>query len=364
MARFDVAILGAGPVGLIAALQIARSGRSVLVIAPPPAGPEEGRRIDAVPAAFLAFLADAGLSPAAVGADRLSAERHAAWETAIPQTSPAPKTAHVERPALEAALLAALRREHRATIQLVPRRLSRADGFDADRWGAGKVIDASGRTAVTASARVKPTKPWVARTFWMRRGRCKVAPEFAIASLPGGYAYRLGTASAMTAGVVGRGASIFGSASDIELHLRKSAPWLLEGLPSLARMTENKARPASVQWTQGHANLRIGDAALARDALSSQGIVTGTSEALLAAAWRDDGDLRRIRMRQVEQRRAHLMSLLGVIDRCRYADHPVWRDYRAFVAAHADAPLQSSAALRHGKVERVDVDPPAAMPTR
>jgi hypothetical protein len=119
-----------------------------------------------------------------------------------------------------------------------------------------------------------------------------------------------------------------------------------------------------VQWTDGHANLRIGDAALARDALSSQGIVTGTSEALLAAAWSDDRDLRRIRMRQQEQRRAHLMSLLDVIDRCRYADHPVWRDYRAFVAAHVDGPLQSSAALRHGKIERVDFDPSPAMPTR
>jgi len=50
-----------------------------------------------------------------------------------------------------------------------------------------------------------------------------------------------------------------------------------------------------------------------------------------------------------------------MIDRCRYADHLVWRDYRAFVAAHIDAdPPRATAALRGGRIERVEVDPSAA----
>jgi 2-polyprenyl-6-methoxyphenol hydroxylase-like FAD-dependent oxidoreductase len=360
MARFDVAILGAGAAGLTAALRIARSGRSVLLVAsrPPQAG--DGRRVDAVPARYLAFLAELGLPRDLVGADRAPAIRCAAWESVSPESSVGPATAHVERPALELALLALLRREHRATIRFEQQQFRQGDSLDAGRWGAGRLIDASGRATVTASKRVKPSRPWVARTFWTERARCKASAAFAITAMPDGYAYRLGTASTVTVGIVGRGASALGSPRAIECRLREAAPWFSEGLPALADMRANKAKPASVQWSEGCSGLRIGDAALARDALSSQGIVAATSEALLATAWDDDEDLQCIRARQYEQRCAHLASLLGTIDRCRYAAYPVWRDYRAFVAAHLDNdPPRTSAALRGGRIERVDVHPPA-----
>lgn len=47
---------------------------------------------------------------------------------------------------------------------------------------------------------------------------------------------------------------------------------------------------ASVQWTSGEVGRRVGDAALARDILSSQGIAGGISDALYAAAIRSYDD--------------------------------------------------------------------------
>ena len=354
MAYADVAVLGAGVAGLIAALRIARSGRSVVLVAPHPPQPGDARRVDAVPAQYLALLVDLGLPPNAVGAELAPPIRRAAWECAAPQSTPGPPTAHVERPTLELALLALLRREHRATIRFVPR-LRPGQNLAASGWRARKMIDASGRAALTAACLVQPPRPWVARTFATERARCEADAGFAIAALPDGYAYRLGTAATITVGAVGRGASVSGSPRDIECRLRRAAPWLIEGLPALTQMRANKAKPASVQWSQGP-GLRIGDAALARDALSSQGIATGSTEAMLAAAWDDEADLRSIHARQCEQRGAHLRSLLGTIERCRYADHPVWQDYRAFLTAHVESESpRMTAALRGGRLETVSI---------
>lgn len=354
MADADVAVLGAGVAGLIAALRFARSGRSVVVVAPHPPQPGDARRVDAVPAQYLALLVELGVPPNAVGAELAAPIRRAAWECATPRSTPGPRTAHVERPALELALLALLRREHRATICFAPR-LRPGQNLAASGWRAGKIIDASGRTAVTAGKLVQPPRPWVARTFATERARGEADAGFAIAALPDGYAYRLGTAANITVGIVGRGAGLSGSARDIECRLHRAAPWLIEGLPAFSEMRANKARPASVQWSEGP-GLRIGDAALARDALSSQGLVTGSAEAMLAAAWEDEADLQAIRARQDEQRRAHLRSLLGTIERCRYADHPVWQDYRAFIAAHVENERpRMTAALRGDRIETVSI---------
>ena len=76
-----------------------------------------------------------------------------------------------------------------------------------------------GMAAVTASRRVKPPAPWVARTFWAERAPSDVVTAFGIAALPDGYAYRLVTAATITVGVVGRGASVRGSPQDMILDL-------------------------------------------------------------------------------------------------------------------------------------------------
>lgn len=352
MRSFDVAVLGSGPVGLVAALRIARQGRSVIVATDHAPQREDARRVDAAPAEFAALLAELGIHPATVGIDRLHRVRHCAWENAAPCAFANRNSVHLERPALDLALFAALRRTDGTAIELG--KLPLGNPLAGKNWRARRVVDATGRAAVTARSRTHPAHPWVARTFWTHRAACEATEEFSIAAMPDGYAYRLGTASIMTFGLVGRGAIIAGSAASIELRVRAFAPWLLDGVPALAAMSAGSTKPASVQWSEGDAGLRIGDAALARDALSSQGIATGASEAIFAAAVGQEGDVELVRLRQQEQRQAHLQSLLRIVDRCLYAHFPLWRDYRAFIASQSEAePRVHSAAVRNERIQRV-----------
>jgi len=345
----DVAVLGAGPVGLIAALQVVRCGRTAIIVTRRLPRADDPPRTDAVPAGLVALLLELGIDPRRIGVDRLYDVRVATWESAAPTASPAAKTAHVERPALELALLDRLTGAHRVPIVLAPFRPP-ADGRAAgDGWRARILIDATGRAAVTAPHRQRPAPPWVGRTYWTPRRTCTADPAFAIAALPEGYAYRLGAASIMSLGIVGR---LAGAAETVERQVRAHAPWLLEGLPPLAGMRPGAAGPAGLQSTGIGPGLRIGDAALARDALSSQGLATGASEAMLAAAVRDDDDLELLRARQREQRQAHVAALLRTIDRCVWRASPSWSDYRAFVARQNDErPRSPTGALRGGRIE-------------
>ncbi|MHB8268214.1 geranylgeranyl reductase family protein [Bradyrhizobium sp.] len=348
--EFDVAVLGAGPVGLIAALQLSRSGRTVAIAANRLPAPDGARRVDAVPASFLALLVELGINPIGIGADRLHRTRASAWLSAAPQVSNGAATAHVERPALDVALLEAAMRAGcaiRSDFRLDAGKL-RGRG-----WTAKRLLDATGRCAVTASRRIHAPKPWVARIFQAPvdmhdRG-------FAIAQLPHGYVYRLGAASTLAFGVVGRRDAVAGSFSDIAQHLRARAPWMLEDLPRFAALRSTGACAASVQWSEGN-GLRIGDAALARDALSSQGIATGASEALQACAIDGEEDLASIIARQREQRQAHLRSLLGVLENGRFSDTPAWREYIDFVGSQLEpGNVEWTAALRGNRICRVDL---------
>jgi flavin-dependent dehydrogenase len=355
MREFDVAVLGAGPVGLIAALQLARQGESVVIVAKNLPRTDGPRRVDATPAAFLALLVDFGIHPASVGVDRLHSFRFSAWEAEQPVVSEGAKIAHLERPALDIALLERVR--HAGVPMLAP--FHRQEGGACGQgWQAQRVIDATGRAAVTASRLIRPPRPWVARTFWLSRARCDADPAFCIAALPDGYVYRLGGASTITLGITGRGAAISGSVSALEERLRSFAPWLLQGLPALADMHQGATCAASTQWSMDNSELRIGDAALARDALSSQGIAAGVSEALLAAAVANEDDVELIWERQREQRQAHMTSLLQLIDRSRYSHLPVWQDYRAFLARHVEATaLDTAVAFKGGRIARASVHP-------
>jgi 2-polyprenyl-6-methoxyphenol hydroxylase-like FAD-dependent oxidoreductase len=355
MRDFDVAILGAGAVGLIAALQTVRSGRTAIVVTRriPRAG--DPPRVDAVPAGLLALLLDLGIDPGRIGVDRLHEARVSAWETAAPSAAKAPLTAHVERPALELALLDRLVATGGVPIVRGPCGLPAQGGAAGDCWRARMVVDATGRRALTAARRQRPARPWVARTFWTPLQSCGAEPGFAIAALPDGYAYRLASRSIACLGVVGR-LAIAGTPAAIEDVVRSHASWLLDGLPALAAMRPGAAGAACVQWTETGGHLRIGDAALARDPLSSQGLATGASEAMLAAAVRDDRDRALLAARQREQRQVHFVSLLQAIDRCRHADAPPRLAYRAFVARQIGTPEHSStAALRGGRIEAVAV---------
>jgi hypothetical protein len=135
---------------------------------------------------------------------------------------------------------------------------------------------------------------------------------------------------------------------------------MIDDLPSLASLDEGRASTASVQWTTPSPStderrpLRIGEAALARDPLSSQGIATACSEALLVASIKDEADVTMFELRQAEQRHMHLVGLGQMLDGCRFSMEPIWRDYAEFVARHRSAPrFDSTAALQGGRLVHV-----------
>jgi flavin-dependent dehydrogenase len=111
-------------------------------------------------------------------------------------------------------------------------------------------------------------------------------------------------------------------------------------------MRAGKISSASVQWTRGKVGLRIGDAALAKDTLSSQGLASGISEALYAAALRKEEEQTLFSLRQIEQRQAHLNSLAHLIARCRFRQQEAWQQYAGFIAARINQGPQVEAALR------------------
>src|SRR5206468_3131260 len=112
------------------------------------------------------------------------------------------------------------------------------------------------------------------------------------------------------------------------------ARWLLEGVSSLSRRVVEKIAPASVQWTLGGSGLRVGDASLARDTLSSQGLACGISEALAAANINGPEDEHRFHAKQLQQRLAHFRTVFQFISACRFKESDVWKRYGAFIATN------------------------------
>ncbi|HEX8351785.1 MAG TPA: hypothetical protein VF611_02595, partial [Pyrinomonadaceae bacterium] len=322
----EVAVLGAGPVGMVAALELSKRYRTVLITCGLPSA-DEIPRVEAVPASLLALLIEYGIHPRKIGVGRLHESRLTAWDDEHYAERVGPAAAHVERPALDLAILEAVIASRR--VDIVTRPPSHGpDTLAQLRRQAVRLVDSTGRSALTAGRKIHPARPWAARTFvTSTRGR-DAGGELRIAALPGGYAYRLGSANHLLLGVVGRGKMLAGSPAEVERSLREhGAGWLLEGLPTVGEMTPGRTGPASVQWAEGDTAVRrVGDAALARDALSSQGLANGISEALYCAAIKDEYDEHLFALRQREQRAAHLRSLAGLIDGCRFRAAGAWKE--------------------------------------
>lgn len=344
-----VAVVGSGPVGMVAALELSKRRPTTLITCRLPA-PDETPRVEAVPASLLALLVEYGIHPRRLGVEQLHETRLVAWGSADYVEGRGFAAAHVERPALDLALLGALKASRRVEIITLPP--SAVPEAVAGLRGEGvRLIDATGRRALTAGKRMHATRPWAARMF-VAPGRARAGGELRIAALPCGYAYRIGAASSLTLGIVGRGKSLAGAPSELERYLHgNGAGWILVGLPAIGDMTPGVIAPASVQWAVGGDGLRIGDAALARDALSSQGLAAGISEALYAAAVSDEADEEFLALRQSEQRAAHLGSLASLIDGCRFRAAEAWKEYAEFIKAHLSTErLASGVVLRDGSL--------------
>jgi flavin-dependent dehydrogenase len=358
---FNRAVLGAGPVGLIAALQSARTERTLLLTRAPPMASRHVAtppRIESVPAALVNLLLDFSIDPRRIGVDRLHDTRHAAWETPDPSTTRGRAVAHLDHIQLTAELLAAAHRHPMLSIKNESQTPVRRNGlWHGTSWRARTLLDATGRAMVMSARRLHPPKPWVARPFWRiasstQAGHLVADRSFRIAALPFGYVYRLGSNTTDMVWVVGRGDELSHSPASLERSLRSlGAGWLLEGFVPLTTASTGRSHPASVQWPEDSLCSTIGDAALSRDILSSQGLATGISDALYAAAARGDDDVVLRTHRHAAERAAHLKSLQQVFAACRYRDRPEWGAYSEFVATHQNPKaFPDRAALKAGRV--------------
>jgi 2-polyprenyl-6-methoxyphenol hydroxylase-like FAD-dependent oxidoreductase len=351
---FDIAVLGGGPAGLMAALAATKIARTVLVLDRLPRA-EAPFRIDAVPARTLALLADFGIDPRAIGADTLSRGQNACWETETPLWSDAAPTAHIERPLLECALFDALCADHHAEIVVDRARPYYDRVFGGSGWQAKMLIDATGRAAVTAASRIRLQPAWAGRFYWTKRSAAaKATPEFRIVALPHGYAYRLGSARNIGIGLVGRSQCL-----NVDLT---SAPrdmhFLFEDMPALALMKRGVAGVASVQWSIAGRAALVGDASIARDALSSQGLAASLSDGLYAVAAIGSGDSKCLPFRQAENLSTHLRLLKQQIARCRYRAEPTWRAYNRVIDDRNKSLAESreAPALWRGRIEELPLD--------
>lgn len=333
-----VVVLGAGPAGTIAALELSKTFNTTLVVQTPPFQ-QQCHRVDSVPAALLALLIDFGIHPREFGVDVLYSSQLRAWVDHAIQENPIPASAHVERPLLEQALLRRVRASSNITILPFDRDLLNHYRLEEQHQRIF-LLDATGRRSISAERIVRPANPWVARSFVVC-GRTRSAdPAMRIASLPSGYLYRLGSSQHFALTVVGRGDLVSGTPRKIERYIiGNGAGWILEGLPALSEMSTGKASTAAIQWSIGGSGYRIGDAAIARDTLSGQGVALGITDALCAASsLREHGNCDLLLQRQEEQRRAHLSSLGTALRSSRFSSELAWRCYCEFLERQSPGP--------------------------
>jgi FAD binding domain len=345
--EFSVAILGGGPAGLIAALAVAERARAALILNRLPTS-SSPMRIDSLPARTLALLVELGIRPEDLGVTSLQSQSWRSWETAEPYRIAGVQTAHVERPRLERSLFAALCARGQVSIIVDSKRPSMNGRYFGQGWRANTLIDATGRAMLSATTRVRPNRPWASSFYWSKRNGA--SPEFRIAALRCGYAYRLGSADHIGIGIAGRGGWLRRDPQAIETAIREDgAGWLLDGMPAISELQRGAAGTCSVQWAQDCLAIPVGDAALARDSLSSQGLAASASDSLYAVA--AAGDKSALHSRHSANLRAHLHQLGDVLDRCRFRGAPVWRDYESFVAKSAfHQPVSAVPLLRGGKL--------------
>jgi 2-polyprenyl-6-methoxyphenol hydroxylase-like FAD-dependent oxidoreductase len=327
---WDTVILGGGPVGLITALIAARQGR-VLVVLPRRAHARSALRIDSVPVSLLALFIELGVHPAELGVVAVHHHRLVAWDSAAPQVVRGAGTAHIVRPILELRLLERVR-SHRAITIVTGARL---DALPA----ACRLLDATGRRAITAEHRYLPANPAILRAIIVRGAFSRAQQAFRLASLPTGYAYRLGTTDTLMLGLVqGREQWRVNAGPLAEKLAAAGIEWLLVGMPRSAHESRIGG-VASVQWSSGSGRaVRIGDAAVARDALASQGISNGIAAGLSLFEGLEAGAsyCRRTRTEIL----SHLTTLQQLLRSCAHSAHPFWVNYTDFLSratlAHPD----------------------------
>src|ERR1700751_2899814 len=249
-------VLGSGPIGLLCALRGRQLGMDVDMYTNGGALPEDPPRVECVPAQVVALLIEFGVSPTRIGVDALFHERIMQWSGPTVVVTQTPDVAHVGRPALDIALLETALR---TGVRINALQEGLLEDFRRNRKGECLFLDASGRSAVTATQRMGPKRPLVARLFHlpMRPHLCGFG--LMIAAGAEGYAYRLANAATLTIGVVGRKDFVRGDSQQIVDKIAAFAPWLVRDLTS-ADLQSGASGAASVQWSRDEnvGGIRVG----------------------------------------------------------------------------------------------------------
>jgi hypothetical protein len=104
--------------------------------------------------------------------------------------------------------------------------------------------------------------------------------------------------------------------------------------------------PSAAIPEPSNAAVPVGDAALARDALASQGVSIGLSDACLIADTATTLDA--MARRRKDAIRRHFRHLIEMATTCRYADAPCWSEYLAWLGqASTGASAEPTTALAH-----------------
>ena len=316
------AVLGSGAAALAHTLFQARHGPVVL------AGRSEACApgVERVPAPLLTLLLELGVVPAELDVDGLTRARLVAWEDPAPSERFGPACAHLDRRALVEVLWDRVR--DRPEIHVVPPVLRGFEvAFEGEGWAARRLVDATGRRALTATARVHPVPVWVATCCTVPRGN--MDPTMQLAAAPTGYAYRLGSAHWLTVGWVGAGSPPLDGASLGNRIAREGVGWLADDVD--LRDARVVRRAASVSIAVGREDRRvvpIGDAVLGRDALGSQGAAIGLSDARLAVGPAEGTE---VADRHADGLERHLRHLAGMLTTCTHHRARPWLVYRRWV---------------------------------
>lgn len=326
----ETAVLGSGPVALAYALFTARTAPVILRCRRPATTVPA---VESVPAPLLTLLLELGITPGELDVDHLTTTRLVAWETPAPVEQQSPACAHLNRAALTDALWRRI--QDCPNVRVLPREpgpitSTPGGGFAGAGWTAARLIDATGRRAQTAHRHARPSPAWVATCHTLKRG--DLDPTMRLAAGPTGYAYRLGSAPLLTIGWVAPGPPPRDTAQLRRRLEEEGAGWLTEDVDlQHGHCTRRVASLDIPAITPNPHIVPIGDAALTRDALASQGTSIGLSDARLAAGRATPHELEH---RRLDGLNRHLRSLSGVLTTCHHRSQPTWANYQHWLGQH------------------------------
>jgi hypothetical protein len=323
-------VLGSGPIGLLCAVRGRQLGLDVDIHTNGLPLPQDPPRVECVPAQVVALLVEFGVSPTRIGIDTLFHERIMQWSSRTIVVTQTPDAAHVGRPALDIALLETALRTG-ARINTLQGGL--LEDFRRHRNGECLLLDASGRSAVTATQRMGPKRPLVARLFHLPMRPSLYASGLMIAAGTEGYAYRLANAATLTIGVVGRKDFVRGDSQQIVEKIAAFAPWLVRDI-TRTHLQTGASGAASVQWSRDDnvGGIRVGDASFARDALASQGLAMGFSDALKAIIRLDHGFRNSPRADEKKAVVLHCRRVVRQINSSTFRSARPWIEYSEFLS--------------------------------